>query len=168
MAPVNLQPFALAVPEPDLAELRRRVRATRWPDQLAAPANADWEYGTERGYLQALAGYWADGFDWRAAEVRFNAVAPQFKATVRGRRLRFLHQPLVVRGPAPGAPALLICHGWPGLVFEFHKVVGPLAVDFHVVAHSIPGFGFSEAASARGFNAPEAARDFHQLMLDLG
>ena len=79
----EVRPFTLHVSEDELDDLKHRLKQTRWPDQLVAGANADWEYGAELGYLQKLAEYWRDTFDWRAAEARFNAM-PQFITRVRG------------------------------------------------------------------------------------
>ena len=157
-------PFRLHVPEAELVDLRRRLHCTRWPDQLAPPANDGWAYGAELGYVRELAAYWERDFDWRAAEAKFNAM-PQFTLRVRGLSVHFVHQRCTTR---EDAPALLLTHGWPGSVFEFHKVLAPLAEHFHVVAPSIAGYGFSEAPRARGFSAAECARSEHALMQALG
>eukprot|EP00927_Polykrikos_kofoidii_P070329 TRINITY_DN6644_c0_g1_i1.p1 TRINITY_DN6644_c0_g1~~TRINITY_DN6644_c0_g1_i1.p1 ORF type:complete len:411 (+),score=53.94 TRINITY_DN6644_c0_g1_i1:85-1317(+) len=161
--PTDLTPFKLAVSQDDLQDLRRRIHKMRWPDQLDAPANDDWVYGTEEGYLKNLSAYWADEYDWRAQERAFNAL-PQFTATVRGLRLHFVHQ----ASTSKGVPALLLAHGWPGSIWEFHKIYEPLKADFDIVAPSIPGFGFSEAPHVRNFSVAEVARTFDSLMQDLG
>lgn len=164
MAPTDLKPFTLAVHDSVLSDLRQRLASTRWPDQLVGD-NDNWEYGTELGYLKSLAVYWGTAFDWRKQEELFNQM-PQFTATVRGSALHFVHKRCT--GSEQNPPALLICHGWPGSVFEFWKVLDKLAEEFHVVAPSMPGYGFSEAPRSRGFNVLEVARSFHALMLDLG
>lgn len=164
MAPADLRPFKLVVPEEQLDDLKRRISSMRWPDQLHEPANSNWEYGTEMSYLRGLAEYWRTNFNWRAQEELFNTM-PQFTATIRGSTLHFVHQRCTGN---PNSPALLICHGWPGSVFEFCKVLSPLAESFHVVAPSMPGYGFSEAPHVRGFGVPEVGRTFHTLMMELG
>ena len=161
-------PFQLHVPDAVLIDLRRRLADTRWPDQLENfPANDSWAYGAELCYVRELAAYWEHGFDWRAAEASFNAIGPQFTLQVRGLRCHFVHQRCT--GPAgAAAPALLLTHGWPGSVYEFHSVLPSLAAHFHVVAPSLAGYGFSEAPRQPGYSAAEAARSAHALMLALG
>eukprot|EP00756_Hemistasia_phaeocysticola_P000708 Hpha_TRINITY_DN10517_c0_g1::TRINITY_DN10517_c0_g1_i1::g.31188::m.31188 len=154
-------PFALKVPPAVLTDLRERLQRTRWPDQ--AEGNEGWLYGTELGFMKRVAEYWAREFDWAEQERRFNAM-PQFTLNVGGKRVHFVHS----RCPKADAPVLLLCHGWPGSVFEFHKVLPALAESFHVVAPSIPGYGFSEPASKRGMHIPAVARVFDTLMRDLG
>lgn len=104
------------MPDADLADLKRRIADARpLPEQLedAAP----WEDGTDRAYLQRFLAYWRDEYDWRAWEARLNAL-PQFKLTVEGVDVHFVHE----RAPSPGAIPLLLLHGWPGSFFEFYKV----------------------------------------------
>jgi microsomal epoxide hydrolase len=163
-------PFRIDVPDVVLNDLRERLARTRLPDQIDG---AGWEYGTELGYLRELVAYWRDKFDWRAQEAALNRFA-QFRTELDGVRLHFLH----VRSPHPGAFPLLITHGWPGSIFEFHKVIGPL-VDppahggeardaFHVVCPSIPGYGFSEPPRTRGWDARRMAEINAKLMARLG
>ena len=169
MAP-SFEPDPIAVPQPVLDDLRERLSRTRWPNQLAG---VGWEMGTEREYLQSLLAYWKDSFDWRAQERRFNAFDPTV-TEIDGQRIHFLH----ARSPEPDALPLLISHGWPGSVAEFLDVLGPLSdprahggdpVDaFHVVAPSLPGYGFSGPTSERGWNPRRMAAAFAQLMAALG
>ena len=145
-----IRPFEVDVPEPVLADLRERLRGTRYPDEIPG---SDWGYGTNLAYLKELVGYWTDEFDWRAQERRINGF-DHFKTVIDGLDIHFIHQ----RSPVEDATPLLISHGWPGSFLEFMKVIGPLtdpvahggrAGDaFHVVVPSIPGFGFSDKPAA--------------------
>src|SRR5919206_1423838 len=141
----DIQPFRAHVPDADLDDLRQRLGRTRWPDELP---ESGWDYGVPLGYLRPLADYWRTGFDWRAQEARLNAW-PQFITQIDGQTIHFLH----VRSPEPNALPLVITHGWPGSIVEFMNIIGPLTDPhahggdpgdaFHVVAPSLPGFGFS-------------------------
>jgi microsomal epoxide hydrolase len=168
--PPTFEPDPIAVPDAVLDDLRERLARTRLPNQLAG---VGWEMGTEREYLQSLLGYWKDTFDWRAQEERFNKFDPTV-TEIDGQRIHFLH----ARSPEPDALPLLISHGWPGSVAEFLDVLGPLsdprahggdpADAFHVVAPSLPGYGFSGPTSERGWNPRRMAAAFAQLMAALG
>jgi pimeloyl-ACP methyl ester carboxylesterase len=120
-------------------------------------------------YLRDLCGYWADGYDWRPAEARLNAL-PQFQTEIDGIRIVFAH----VRSPRPDALPLILTHGWPGSVMEFLKVVGPLADPddggdaFHVVCPSLPGYGFSGKPGQAGWGVERIARAWAELMARLG
>ncbi|MEV6282334.1 epoxide hydrolase [Kribbella sp. NPDC051770] len=164
-----VQAFAIDIPQADLDDLRARLRNTRWP----ATAPDGWSRGVPSGYLRDLAAYWADGYDWRAAEARLNEV-PQYVTEIDGQRVHFLHQP----SPEPDALPLLLTHGWPGSPVEFARVVGPLsnprahggdpADAFHVVVPSLPGYGFSNPLGPAGFNLFAVAGMWSQLMSRLG
>lgn len=166
----SVRPFEVEVADDEIDDLRRRLTQARWPDQLP---DAGWEYGTERDYLRELCAYWREGFDWGAFEDRFNAF-DQYVTTVDGQRLGFYH----VRSPEPSAKPLLLSHGWPGSVAEFLDVLGPLADPaahggdpadaFHVVAPSLPGYGFSGPTRERGYDAERIASTFDDLMDRLG
>jgi epoxide hydrolase len=165
-----IRPFRLAVPQADLDDLHDRLRRTRWPGELPG---VGWSYGVALDYLRDLAGYWRTGYDWRAWEARLNAF-PQFTTTIDGQRIHFLH----VRSPEPRAVPLLLTHGWPGSVAEFLNVIGPLsdprahggdpADAFHVVAPSLPGFGFSGPTHSTGWGFVRIARAWAELMRRLG
>ena len=114
------QPFTVNVPEATLADLRERLARVRWAD---APPDAGWQFGTDLAYLQELVAYWRDRYDWRAYEARLNAFA-HYTVPLAGIALHFIHQPGVGPHPLP----LLLSHGWPGSVWEFHKVI-PLLTD---------------------------------------
>ncbi|EWY37675.1 hypothetical protein N825_16620 [Skermanella stibiiresistens SB22] len=165
-------PFTLRVPDEAIADLRDRLRLTRFPDQ--APGEP-WAFGTDVAWMRDFVDYWRDGFDWRAQEARLNAF-PQYKVALDGVDLHFLHVP--GKG-APGRPALplLLSHGWPGSVFEFMDLIprltdpasfgGDPADAFTVVAPSLPGFGLSFAPGQKRFGAEEIAERFVQLMTEV-
>ena len=171
----EIRPFHIDVPDELLHDLRARLRNTRWPE--AEPVD-DWSQGTPLAYVQEVCEYWASDYDWRAREAALNRF-DQFVATFPqsngdGLDVHFVHQ----RSPHPDALPLLITHGWPGSIVEFQKVVGPLtdptehggrAEDaFHVVAPSLPGFGFSGRPTETGWGVPKIAEVFAQLMAALG
>jgi pimeloyl-ACP methyl ester carboxylesterase len=162
--------FQINIPRKRLDDLRRRLADTRWPGELPG---AGWESGVPLGYLKDLADYWRTGYDWRVHEARLNEF-PQFTTVIDGQSLHFLH----VRSPEPGALPLILTHGWPGSVVEFIRIIGPLtdparyggdpADAFHVVAPSLPGFGFSSPLAAPGWNTRRVARAWAELMKRLG
>jgi len=166
----DVVPFLVEVPEEDLADLRQRLSRTRWPE----PATADgWAQGVPLPYLQELCGYWAEGYDWRVAEARLNALG-QFSTEIDGLVVRFIH----VRSPHKAALPLIMTHGWPGSVVEFLKVIEPLtdpvsyggdAADaFDVVCPSLPGYGFSGKPAQAGWGVERIAAAWAQLMARLG
>ena len=110
--------FRVEIPEEDLADLRQRLGRTRWPESATADG---WAQGVPLAYLQELCSYWAEGYDWRVAEARLNALG-QFATEIDGLEVCFIH----VRSPHHGALPLIMTHGWPGSVVEFLKVIGPL------------------------------------------
>ena len=162
----EILPLRIEVPESELVDLRRRLRQTRWPEHEPV---ADWSQGVPLAYLRGLCEYWADGYDWRPAEARLNAL-PQFQTDIDGIRIVFAH----VRSPNPAALPLILTHGWPGSVMEFMKVIGPLsnpddAADaFHVVCPTLPGYGFSGKPERPGWDVERIARAWAVLMERLG
>ena len=162
----EIVPFRIEIAEAELADLRRRLWQTRWPEHETV---ADWSQGVPLAYLRELCDYWADGYDWRATEARLNAL-PQFQTEIDGIRFVFAH----VRSPNPGALPLILTHGWPGSVVEFMKVIGPLsnpgqAADaFHLVCPSLPGYGFSGKPEQTGWGIERIARAWAVLMERLG
>ncbi len=168
--PVDIQPFTIAVPDAVLEDLHERLARARFPEQIP---DADWDYGTELGYLQSLVEYWRDRYDWRAREARMNAF-PQFTTEIDGTNVHFLH----VRSPVEDALPLVLTHGWPGSFVEFLDVIGPLtdpvahggdAADaFHVVVPSLPGYAFSGPTCERGWHVGRVARAWAVLMAALG
>jgi microsomal epoxide hydrolase len=170
VAPEDIAPFRVAISDAEIEILGSRLLRTRWPDQIA---DSGWEYGADSHYLQELCGYWHTSFDWRAFEDRFNRF-PQFVTDIDGQRVHFFH----VRSPEPGARPLILSHGWPGSVAEFLDVLGPLSDPaahggdgrdaFHIVAPSLPGFGFSGPTHERGYDSRKIAASFDRLMGRLG
>jgi pimeloyl-ACP methyl ester carboxylesterase len=166
----QIHPFRIDVPQVQLDDLRDRLAATRWPDELPG---VDWSYGVPVSYARGLAEHWRTEFDWRAAEAQLNAF-PQFTTRIDGQNIHFLH----VRSPEPEALPLIITHGWPGSVAEFMKVIRPLTDPaahggdgtdaFHVVAPSIPGFGFSGPTTEPGWDLNRVVRAWAELMSRLG
>jgi pimeloyl-ACP methyl ester carboxylesterase len=163
-------PFTLKIPESALIDLRRRLEATRWPERETV---ADWSQGVPLARIQALVEYWLTKYDWRRCEAMLNRFG-QFKTQIDGLRFHFLH----VRSRHANALPLILTHGWPGSVIEFHKVIGPLteptahggkAEDaFHVVVPSLPGYGFSDRPTQTGWNSVKTAAAWTQLMPRLG
>jgi epoxide hydrolase len=167
---MNVQPFEVNIPQADLDDLHERLTRTRWPDELPG---VGWSRGVPLGYLKELTEYWQNGYDWRRWEARLNEF-PQFTTPINGQNIHFLH----VRSPEPGALPLIISHGYPSSVVEFLSIVGPLtdpvshggvAADaFHLVAPSIPGFGFSTPVGETGWEMARTARTYAELMNSLG
>ena len=166
----DIRPFRVDVPQADLDDLRDRLARTRWPDELP---DAGWSRGVPLGYLQELAAYWRDGYDWRKHEADLNR-HPQFTTTIDGTGVHFLH----VRSPEPDALPLILTHGWPGSIVEFLDVIGPLsdprghggdpADAFHLVIPSMPGYGFSGPTREAGWTTDRVAAAWAQLMARLG
>jgi pimeloyl-ACP methyl ester carboxylesterase len=171
MSPVvPISPFSIDVDTEVLDDLRRRLQHTRWPEREVVD---DWTQGTPLSYVQDVCAYWASGYDWRAREAALNRF-DQFTTEIDGLDLHFVH----VRSPHADAMPLLITHGWPGSIVEFHKVIEPLtdptsfggdAADaFHVIAPSLPGFGFSGKPTTTGWGVGKIAETFAELMARLG
>jgi epoxide hydrolase len=166
----DIRPFRIEISQADLDDLRQRLARTRWPDELPG---VGWTRGVPLGYLKELAGYWANGYDWRKQEARLNQY-PQFTTTIDGANVHLLH----VRSPEPGALPLVLTHGWPGSVVEFLDVIGPLtdprghggdpADAFHLVIPSIPGHGLSGPTREIGWTTGRVAKAWTELMARLG
>ena len=166
----ELRPFRIDVPDDELADLRDRLRRTRWPESETVD---DWSQGIPLAYTRDLCRYWADDYDWRATEARLNA-HPQVVTEIDGLDFHVLH----ARSPHPDALPLVLTHGWPGSIVEFLKVLGPLtdpvahggdAADaFHVVCPSLPGYGFSGKPAATGWTVQRTAGAWAELMARLG
>lgn len=162
----DVEPFEIRVPDAVLADLRSRLAHARIPEQVPGTG---WDDGVPSGYLAELVAYWRDGYDWRTHEARLNRLA-QFRTRIDGVAIHFVH----ARSPHPEAFPLLLTHGWPGSFVEFCDVIGPLthpddpADAFHVVAPSLPGYGFSDPPRERGWGVTRIARAFATLMDRLG
>ena len=165
-----IRPFHVEVPEEELADLQRRIAATRWPEPETV---SDQSQGVQLSRLQGLLRYWGTDYDWRRAEARLNAL-PQFVTEIDGLDIHFLH----VRSRHPDALPLIVTHGWPGSILELLKVIGPLtdptayggtaAEAFHLVIPSLPGYGFPARPKAGGWNPDRIARAWDELMTRLG
>ena len=157
--PEAIVPFKVQIPNAVLSDLKQRLAQARFPDELPG---AGWNYGTDLAYLRQLTAYWRDGYDWRAQERRFNDL-PQFKTRIDGLDIHFVHW----RSSVPGAMPIVMIHGWPGSFLEFVKIsdllVNPArhggrdADAFHVVAVSLPGYGFSDKPREPGFSPERMA-----------
>ncbi len=165
-----IRPFRFQASDEALADLRRRIAATIWPERELVP---DASQGVPLATMQKLASYWENQHDWRKVEARLNGL-PQFLTNVDGLDIHFIH----VRSQLPNALPVIITHGWPGSVVEQLKIVEPLtnptgyggsAADaFDVVIPSLPGHGFSEKPTATGWDPQRIARAWATLMQRLG
>src|SRR5271167_2172217 len=150
----EIRPFRIDVPDEAIADLRRRIAATRWPSHELV---ADGSQGVQLATIQELTRYWATDYDWRACEARLNAL-PQFTTEIDGVDIHFIH----VKSAHTDALPLIITHGWPGSIIEMLGVVGPLtdptahsgrAEDaFDLVVPSLPGYRFSAEPTEAGWN----------------
>jgi len=166
----DIKPFRVAVSDDVLRDLQARLRNTRWPD---AELVGDWSQGVPLAWIQDMCHYWAEHYDWRRREAALNRF-DHFITELDTLDVHFIH----ARSPHPDAMPLLITHGWPGSVVEFHKVIEPLsdptrfggsAADaFHVVCPSLPGFGFSGKPKTTGWGEQRIAQTWIALMAALG
>jgi pimeloyl-ACP methyl ester carboxylesterase len=167
---VDIRPFNVEIPDDKLADMRRRIQATRWPSRELVE---DRTQGVQLETIQALADYWTTDYDWRKAEAKLNAL-PQFKTEIDGVDIHFIH----VRSQHEDALPLVMTHGWPGSVIELLETVGPLtdptahggsADDaFHLVLPSVPGYGFSAEPTELGWYAGRVAQAWPELMRRIG
>ncbi len=165
-----IRPFHVNVPEAELTELRRRIKATKWPERETVN---DQTQGVQLATMQKLARYWETEYDWRKCEARLNAY-PQFITEIDGLDIHFIH----VSSKHEDALPLIVTHGWPGSVVEQLKIIGPLtdptahggkASDaFHVVVPSMPGYGYSGKPTTPGWGPEHIARAWVVLMKRLG
>jgi len=167
---MEIRPFRVAISQESLDDLRNRLDRTRWTSDIPGEGP---DYGVDLAWVRRLAGYWRDGYDWRAAEARLNAY-PQFITGIDGQDIHFLH----VRSPEPDALPLILTHGWPGSVVEYLDVIGPLtdprahgrdpSIAFDLVVPSLPGFAFSSPLTSRGWSTARTAAAWVELMRRLG
>jgi pimeloyl-ACP methyl ester carboxylesterase len=166
----DIKPFRIAVGDDVLDDLKDRLRRTRWPE---AELVDDWSQGAPLGWIQDVCRYWEGQYDWRQREAALNRFA-QFKTAIDGLDIHFVH----MRSPHANALPLIITHGWPGSIVEFHKVIEPLvdpaahggdpADAFHVVCPSLPGFAFSGKPATTGWGVDRIAATWATLMARLG
>jgi pimeloyl-ACP methyl ester carboxylesterase len=167
---VEIRPFQVSISDDQLADLRRRIAATRWPHKELV---ADRSQGVQLATIQELARYWTTDYDMHRVEARLNAL-PQFTTEIDGVDIHFIH----VRSQHPGALPLIMTHGWPGSVIELLDTVRPLtdptahggrAEDaFDLVLPSIPGYGFSGEPTELGWDPVRTAKAWAELMDRLG
>jgi len=165
-----IKTFRLAVPQSDLDDLRRRLERSRLPEAATTPG---WEQGVPLQQLTALVDHWRTVYDWRRCETMLNDLG-QFQTEIDGLAIHFLH----IRSRHPNALPMIMTHGWPGSVIEFHKVIAPLtdptahggsANDaFHLVLPSLPGYGFSEKPARSGWGIERIAKAWAELMTRVG
>jgi epoxide hydrolase len=165
-----ITPFRIAVADAVLDDLKARLRRTRWPE---AELVADWSQGAPLAWIKEVCRYWLEEYDWRQREAQLNRFA-QFTTPVDGVDIHFVH----VRSPHPNAMPLIMTHGWPGSIVEFHKVIEPLtnptahggnAADaFHLICPSLPGYGFSGKPTTTGWGIDRIAASWAVLMDRLG
>ena len=164
----EIRPYHIDVPDAVLDDLQERLARTRWPE---AETVDDWSQGIPLAYTREVAGYWADGYDWRSREAALNRF-DHYTTEIDGLDIHFIHQ----RSRHDDALPLLITHGWPGSVVEFHKVIEPLvnppsgrAEDaFHVICPSLPGYGFSGRPTGTGWGVEKIAEAWETLVGRLG
>jgi pimeloyl-ACP methyl ester carboxylesterase len=166
----TIRPFRVGFPEEEIADLRRRIAATRWPERETV---TDDSQGVPLTLMQDLASYWGTDYDWRRCEAKLNAL-PNFITEIDGLDIHFIH----VRSPHEGALPMVVTHGWPGSIIEQLKIIEPLtsptargasAADaFHLVIPSLPGHGFSAKPAATGWDPARIARAWVVLMKRLG
>jgi pimeloyl-ACP methyl ester carboxylesterase len=165
-----IRPFHINIPEEELVDLRRRIAATRWPEQETV---TDQSQGVQLATMQKLADYWTKDYDWRKVEARLNAL-PQFVTNIDGLDIHFIH----VRSKHPDALPLIVTHGWPGSIIEQLKIIDPLTNPtahggsvsdaFHLVIPSMAGYGFSGKPTTTGWGPDRMARAWVVLMKRLG
>ncbi|KAL1950145.1 hypothetical protein VTO73DRAFT_5268 [Trametes versicolor] len=171
MVDTSEKPFTLSVPEADLELLRKKLELVRLPDELDG---ANWDYGAPLADIKRLVTHWKDSYDWRKSEAEINKL-PMFTRDIEvdghgSLNIHYIHQKSEVKNAIP----LLFVHGWPGDFLEVRKMLPLLTAksegnpSFHVVALSLPGFGFSEAPKKPGFAGAQYAEVFNKLMLALG
>lgn len=166
----DIKPYKVAIPDAQLQDLGRRLEYTRWPEPETVK---DWDQGMPLDYARELATYWASDYDWRRFESRLNGW-PQFTTRIDDIDIHFIH----VRSPREDALPLILSHGWPGSIVEFHKIIDALADPaahggdaqdaFHVIAPCLPGYGFSGKPEQSGTSVQKIASMWGELMARLG
>ena len=165
--PMNtVRKIHLSIPEQELDDLRRRLDNTRWPESETV---TDWSQGVPLARMRALVAQWASAYDWRRCEAMLNRFG-LYATQIDGLLIHFLH----VRSEQAQALPLLLTHGWPGSIIEFHKVIEPLVsgangqIAFHLVVPCLPGYGFSQKPAGPGWSVERIAQAWITLMGRLG
>ncbi|MBL6689466.1 MAG: epoxide hydrolase [Pseudomonadales bacterium] len=166
----QIRPFKLDVPKTELEDLRQRLKSARWPESETVD---DWSQGVPLRYHREFCQYWASEYNWYDTQDRLNRF-PQYKTAIDDLDIHFIH----AKSSHEDATPIIITHGWPGSIVEFHKIIEPLteptkhggdAADaYHVVCPSLPGYGFSGKPNATGWNIPKIAEAWDTLMQRLG
>lgn len=165
---MSAKPFIIHVQDSILQDLQRRLKQTRWPDEVK---DVGWGDGANLEYLKELVVYWQTSFDWRKQEQKLNSFK-HFTAKIDGLDIHFIHE----KGKGPNPTPILMPHGWPDSFYRFHKLI-PMLTDpeafggsaeqsFNVVVPSMPGMGFSERPKERGWNLRRSADALHKLMTE--
>lgn len=159
---MSVQDYRINIPQETLDDLHQRLSKTRWTSEMEG---ADWDYGTNLGYLKELVDYWQNQFDWGAQQSFLNSFA-NFQTEIDGLKIHFVHE----RGKGANPIPLLLTHGWPDSFYRFHKVIPLLTqekdgVSFDVIAPSLPGYGFSDKPKKAGVTA-RIADLWHELMTE--
>ncbi len=155
-----IQKFEVNIPQSEIDDLKRKIKETRWLNELNS---SDWELGTSLSYLKELSAYWEQKFDWRKIENEINSF-PNYTTEVDNYKIHFLH----IKSKQKNVTPLLITHGWPGSFLEMLKIIPHLINNFDIVIPSIVGFGFSENYLKKGVNYSFVAELWHKLMIKLG
>ena len=166
----SVRPFKLDIPESEIDELRSRLTSARWPESETVE---DWSQGVPLNYHREFCDYWANDYDWYRTQDRLNRYS-QFKTQIEDLDIHFLH----IRSSHDDAMPIIITHGWPGSIIEFHKILEPLAEPtrhggsardaFHVICPSLPGYGFSGKPVSTGWGVEKIAAAWDTLMLHIG
>lgn len=166
----SIREFTIDIPDETLVDLKSRLSRTRFPGQIPG---SEWDYGSDTAYIRELVDYWRHSYDWRKHEAKLNEL-PHFKTDIDGLEMHFVH----VKSKEPDAMPLVMTHGWPGSIYEFMEVIGPLtdpvahggdAKDaFHLILPSMPGYGFSGKTAERGYSVKRVAAVIAKLMARLG
>ncbi|MFL2993769.1 MAG: epoxide hydrolase family protein [Acidimicrobiales bacterium] len=166
----EITPFTIKISEDQITDLRNRINNTRWVEEECVN---DWSQGIPLTYVREVADYWANQYDWRKSEKYLNTF-DHYQTNINDLDIHFIHQ----KSPHQNAYPLVITHGWPGSIIEFHKVIQPLvnptkhggkAEDaFHIICPSLPGYGFSGKPTVSGWGVEKIAQTWDQLMVRLG
>ena len=166
----QIRKFELDIPQVQIDDLKERLNHSRWPDSETV---ADWTQGVPIEYHREFCKYWANEYNWYKTQKRLNSY-PQYKTKIQDLDIHFIH----VKSSHQNATPLIMTHGWPGSIVEFHKVIKPLAEPtqhggvpddaFHVVCPSLPGYGFSDKPDTKGWGIPKIAEAWNELMIRIG